>query len=106
MINPNATSVHYGRVIEVSRSRSNGSLNIKVLLESGHMLEELGFVYHKTVKAGDLVRCIIGFSIMTDRFGVKHISKLRKDNRLYQRVEARTSKQSPFNCLKQNLKEA
>lgn len=104
MINPNATSLHYGRVIEVSRSKGNNSLTLKVLLASGHMVEELGFIYHKTIKAGDLVACVIGFSIMSDRYGVKNIRRLRRDNKQYDKINTKVSKQSPFNCLKQNLK--
>ena len=106
MINPNVTSQHFGRVIEVSRSRSDASLTIKVLLESGHLVEELGFVYHKTIKAGDLVACTVGFSIVSDRYGVKRISKLQRRNRKYKAIETRVSRQSPFNCLTQNIKGA
>ncbi len=106
MINPNATSKHFGRVVEVSRSRSNDSLNIKVLLESGHMVEELGFIYHKTVSIGDLVAVVIGFSIMTDRYGIKHVAKLTKRNKKYASVETRVNRQGYFTALKQNIKGA
>ena len=101
MINPNATSNHYGRVVELSRSY-NGSLNIKVLLESGHMVEELGFIYHKTVAVGDLVSVVIGFSIMSDRYGIKHVTKLQRRNKLYGRVELRVNRQGYYTADRSN----
>lgn len=103
MINPSATSKHFGRVIEISRS-SDGSLNIQVLLESGHVLEELGFVYHKTVSLGDLVSVTVGFSIVGDRYGIKKISKVTQRNKNYSRIEFRVNQQGFYTANRANIK--
>jgi hypothetical protein len=105
MINANATSKHYGRVVKLDRSR-DGSLNIQVLLESGHLVEELGFVYHKTVAIGDLVAVTIGSSIMSDRYGVRHVSIVTKRNKLYSRIETRVNRQGYYTALRHNIKGA
>lgn len=85
MINPNATSSMYAEVLSVSTSR-DGSLNLKVLTISGHELSELGFIYHKSIKVGDLVKVEIGFSIMSDRYGVKAVRKMNKNSSAKTRV--------------------
>jgi hypothetical protein len=103
MINPNATSIHYGRVVEVSRDRS-GSLNIKVLLESGHIVEELGFIYHKTVSLGDIVIVLIGYSIVSDRYGIKAIKRMQRRNPRYKGVENRINRHGFYTADRSNLK--
>lgn len=104
MINPNATATHFGRVVNLKRSLANQSLSITVLLESGHLVEELGFVYHKTLAVGDLVRCVIGFSMMTDRFGIKHVAKITKRNKRYSAIENRVNRQGYYTAIRSNLK--
>lgn len=81
MINPNATSRMYGEVLELKRSRANGSLAVMVRLISGQVLHELGFIYHKSLKVGDKVVCDIGYSITSDRYGIRAIRRQRKDYR-------------------------
>lgn len=80
MLNPNHVSKMYGEVISLSRS-PDGSLNISVRMISGHILNELGFIRHKTLAVGDQVTCEIGYSITSDRYGIKGIRKTRKDYR-------------------------
>jgi hypothetical protein len=104
MINPNATSTHYGRVITVTRSRCDDSLNIQIMLESGHLINELGFIYHKTVACGDLVQVTLGFSIMSDRYGAKWIRKMQRRNKRYAKTEYKINQQAYATALKQNLK--
>lgn len=104
MINPDATSRHYGRVVSLSRSRCNDSLNVEILLESGHLINELGFVYHKTLKVGDLVEVIVGFSIMSDRYGARWVRKMQRRNKRFAKTEARVNRQGYFTALKHNLK--
>lgn len=104
MINPNALNTLYGRVIKISRCKFNNSLNIQVLLESGHLVEELGFIFHSTLKLGDLVQATIGFSIVSDRYGVKAIKRVNKTNKKYQRIEYRVNRQGYYTSNKSNLK--
>lgn len=77
MINPNETHNRKGTVTRLSRSR-NGSLNLEVTLDNGTKLEELGFVYHKTLKQNDRVSVVIGFRIMSDRYGVESVRRILK----------------------------
>ena len=102
MINPNATSTHYGRVVNLTRSNDT-SLNITILLESGHLINELGFIYHKTVSIGDLVQVEIGFSIVSDKYGAKKIRKITPKNKKYKRIEYKVNQQSYYTALKHNL---
>lgn len=78
MINPNHQSQHYGRVTKLTRDH-NDSLNVTVVLVTGQTVTELGFIYHRTLKVGDVVTVTIGYSIMSNRYGIKAVRKTRKD---------------------------
>jgi hypothetical protein len=61
-------------------------------------------VYHKTVSVGDLVAVVIGFSIVSDRFGIKEVIKLQQRNKKYKAIEFRVNQQGYYTANKSNLK--
>ena len=77
MINPNAKHKVKGIVTELSRSY-NKSLNVTVKTDCGSDLQELGFIYHKTLKVGDIVNITVGFRIVGDRYGIESIRRSNK----------------------------
>ncbi len=75
MINPNAKHTRRGVVTKLSRSQYEKSLNLEVTLADGSVLNELGFIYHDSLKVGDKVRVQIGFRITSDRHGIESVRK-------------------------------
>lgn len=88
MINPNATCTRYGYVTKLSRSRCDGSLNVTVTLSDGSQIEELGFLYDDSLRSGDTVKIDVGFSITSDRFGIKGIKRVTASRVTGRLVEA------------------
>lgn len=87
MINPDATCTRYGYITKLSRSH-NKSLNVTVTLPDGSTVEELGFLYDDSLRSGDTVQITIGFSIMSDRFGIKGIKRVTASRVTGRLVEA------------------
>lgn len=78
MINPDRVHTAKGIVTELRRSPYNEDISLKVTLDNGHTIEEIGFVYHKTLKVGDRVSIQGRFSIMSDRYGIINVRKTKR----------------------------
>lgn len=77
MINPNAEFKAYGIVTAVNRRPISG-LSVEVETDHGTKLTELGFIYHRDIQVGDRVLVTIGFSIVSDRYGIRTIRKTKR----------------------------
>lgn len=89
VINPNAKHIRYGRVTKLKRETNPlhsrcGSLDLEVTLVDGTKLNELGFVYHKTLKVGDFVLVTVGFRITSDRYGIETVRKSKHAEKLHE----------------------
>ena len=78
MINPNAKHSIKGTITKLERSADREDISLEVTLDNGTTLSELGFLYHRTAKLGDRVNCIVGFTIMSDRYGIESIRRILK----------------------------
>ncbi len=78
MINPNAKHANIGTVTKLERSKYRGDIYLEVTLDNGTKLNELGFLYHKTLKLGDRVTVWIGFRITSDQYGIESVRKTKR----------------------------
>ncbi len=77
MINPNAKHSQKGIVTHIRRNQHSTDICVDVTMENGMILSELGFLYHKTLKLGDRVNCVVGFRIVGDRYGIESLRKCK-----------------------------
>lgn len=89
MINPNKKHKVTGKITKLIRDDyyKSGFRDLEVTLDNGQVLEGTSTCSHKTIELGDVVECVIGFRITSDRYVVESIKRPRQAKNNWRAVD-------------------